>query len=101
MFLSTIVVILVFLTLHEGIIVGDPGVNLRCRCITKEKKPIGRHIAVLEVHSATSHCPEIQIIATLKRDEKKVCLDPDAPWVKRVLKNRRARKKVKEQISTA
>ncbi|MEQ2306354.1 hypothetical protein AMECASPLE_007369 [Ameca splendens] len=101
MSLSTIIPILVFLTIHEGSIVGDHGVNLRCLCINKERKPIGRHIAVLEVHPATSHCVEVQIIATLKKDKLKVCLDPDVPWVKRVLKNRRARQKVKEPTSKA
>uniref|UniRef100_A0A3P9NWP9 Chemokine interleukin-8-like domain-containing protein n=1 Tax=Poecilia reticulata TaxID=8081 RepID=A0A3P9NWP9_POERE len=69
--------------------VRDQVVNLRCRCITKERKPIGRHILVLEVHPASSHCAEVQIIATLKKDKRKVCLDPEAPWVIRVLKNRR------------
>ncbi|KAM4594359.1 interleukin-8-like isoform 1-T1 [Fundulus diaphanus] len=98
---GTIVAILVFLTLHEGSIVGDQGVNLRCLCITKESKPIGRHIAVLEVYPAASHCAEMQIIATLKKSKQKVCLDPDAPWVIRVLKNRRARQKVKLQPSSA
>ncbi|KAM4751216.1 C-X-C motif chemokine 5-like [Anableps anableps] len=97
MTLRTIVAILVFLTIHEGSIVGSQGVNMRCLCITKEKKPIGRHIAMLEVHPMSSHCAEIQIIATLKIEQKRVCLDPDAPWVKKVLKNRRARQNVKEQ----
>ncbi|XP_014824791.1 PREDICTED: uncharacterized protein LOC106904818 isoform X2 [Poecilia mexicana] len=102
MSLSPIVVaILVFLTIHEGSVVGDQVVNLRCRCITKERKPIGRHILVLEVHPASSHCAETQIIATLKKDKRKVCLDPNAPWVIRVMQNRRAKQKVQEQTTKA
>uniref|UniRef100_A0A3B5MEY6 Chemokine interleukin-8-like domain-containing protein n=1 Tax=Xiphophorus couchianus TaxID=32473 RepID=A0A3B5MEY6_9TELE len=72
-------------------VVGNQVVNLRCRCITKERKPIGRRIVALEVHPVSSHCAEIQIIATLKMEKRKVCLDPKAPWVQKVLKNRRAR----------
>ncbi|XP_032420203.1 C-X-C motif chemokine 2-like isoform X2 [Xiphophorus hellerii] len=99
---STVVVaILVFLTIHEGSVVGNQVVNLRCRCITKERKPIGRRIVALEVHPVSSHCAEIQIIATLKMEKRKVCLDPKAPWVQKVLKNRRARQKVQEQTSKA
>ncbi|XP_015231682.1 PREDICTED: alveolar macrophage chemotactic factor-like [Cyprinodon variegatus] len=101
MFVNTIVTILLLQIIHEGSIVVAQGVNLRCHCITKEKKPIGRFIAVLEVHAASSHCSEIQIIATLKMNNKKVCLDPEATWVKRVLKKRRARQKVKEQTPKA
>ncbi|XP_014906152.1 C-X-C motif chemokine 2-like [Poecilia latipinna] len=102
MSLSTIVVaILVFLTIHEDSAVGDKMVNLRCHCITKERKPIGRHILVLEVHPASSHCAETQIIATLKKGKRKVCLDPNAPWVIRVMQNRRAKQKVQEQTAKA
>ncbi|XP_017269651.1 interleukin-8-like [Kryptolebias marmoratus] len=82
----TIVALLVFLVIHEANSVGDQGLNLRCRCINKERKPIGRHISVLEVNPANSHCMEIEIIATLKKDGRRVCLDPDAPWVKKIKK---------------
>ncbi|PWA32675.1 hypothetical protein CCH79_00012378, partial [Gambusia affinis] len=104
MSLSTVVVaILVFLTIHEdidlltltsktsGCAVGDQVMNLRCRCITKERKPIGRRIVALEVHPVRSHCAETEIIATLKNEKRKVCLDPNAPWVQKVLAIRRAR----------
>uniref|UniRef100_A0A087YP00 Chemokine interleukin-8-like domain-containing protein n=1 Tax=Poecilia formosa TaxID=48698 RepID=A0A087YP00_POEFO len=92
MSLSPIVVaILVFLTIHEGESICQIHVCIHCRCITKERKPIGRHILVLEVHPASSHCAETQIIATLKKGKRKVCLDPNAPWVIRVMQNRRAK----------
>uniref|UniRef100_A0A8C4FGS4 Chemokine interleukin-8-like domain-containing protein n=2 Tax=Dicentrarchus labrax TaxID=13489 RepID=A0A8C4FGS4_DICLA len=55
-----------------------------CRCITTEKKPIGRYIGQVEVNPVSSHCNNIEIIATLKSDGRKICLDPKAPWVKRV-----------------
>ncbi|XP_040001858.1 interleukin-8-like [Xiphias gladius] len=85
MSIITTVALLVFLAIPEGISQGDQGVILRCRCITKEKKPIGRYIGKVEVNPASSHCKDIEIIATLKKDGQKICLDPEAPWVKKVL----------------
>ncbi|XP_041822789.1 interleukin-8-like isoform X2 [Chelmon rostratus] len=84
----TIVALLVFLTIPEGISLGDQGITLRCQCITTEKRPIGRYIGRVEVNPASSHCNNIEIIATLKRDGQKICLDPNARWVKKVLERR-------------
>ncbi|XP_042341108.1 C-X-C motif chemokine 10-like [Plectropomus leopardus] len=89
----TIVAVLVFLTIPEGISL-DHAVVQRCRCISKEKQPIGRYIATVEVQPPSSHCKDTEIIATLKRDGTKVCLDPNAPWVKKVLE-----RKTSEQTS--
>ncbi|KAJ0033064.1 hypothetical protein NQD34_000171, partial [Periophthalmus magnuspinnatus] len=61
------------------------GVELHCRCIQTESKPIGRHIEKVELIPANSHCEETEIIATLKRTGEEVCLNPEAPWVKRVI----------------
>ncbi|XP_061586191.1 interleukin-8-like [Cololabis saira] len=88
----TAVALLVFLVIHEGGSVGEHGVNLRCKCITKEKRPIGRHIRVLEVHPPNSHCNDMELVAILKKDGQKICLDPDARWVK-LLKKRLLRQK--------
>ncbi|XP_028420212.1 growth-regulated alpha protein isoform X1 [Perca flavescens] len=63
----------------------SPGVELHCRCIQTESQPIGRHIEKVELIPANSHCEETEIIATLKKTGKEVCLDPEAPWVKRVI----------------
>ncbi|KAM9362983.1 interleukin-8-like [Symphorus nematophorus] len=81
----TTVALLLLLTIPEVISQGDGGVILRCQCITKEKKPIGRYIGQVEVNPASSHCNDVEIIATLKRTGQKICLDPNAPWVKKVL----------------
>ncbi|XP_023124951.1 interleukin-8-like [Amphiprion ocellaris] len=86
----TTVALLVLLIIHEGISVGGPEISPRCQCITTEKRKIGRLIGEVEVRPANSHCTEIEIIATLKKDGQKICLDPDAPWVKKVLANRPA-----------
>ncbi|CAB1429654.1 unnamed protein product [Pleuronectes platessa] len=81
----TTVAFVVILAIAVGTSQGDPGVSLRCQCIKKESKPIGRHIGRVEVILPSPHCSETEIIASLKNTGKAVCLDPEAPWVQRVL----------------
>ncbi|TDH16166.1 hypothetical protein EPR50_G00016750 [Perca flavescens] len=82
---ASIVVLLAFLAVSEAMSLRSPGVELHCRCIQTESQPIGRHIEKVELIPANSHCEETEIIATLKKTGKEVCLDPEAPWVKRVI----------------
>ncbi|XP_035516866.1 C-X-C motif chemokine 6-like [Morone saxatilis] len=82
----TIVALMVFLTIPE--VFSSNQEVIRCRCITTEKRRIGRFIGQVEVNPATSHCNDIEIIATLKSNGEKICLDPNAPWVKRVLEKK-------------
>nr|ALC74690.1 interleukin 8 [Lopholatilus chamaeleonticeps] len=84
-FVATIVVLLAFSAISEGMTLRSLGVELHCRCIQTESKPIGRHIAKVELIIPNSHCEETEIIATLKVTGQEVCLDPEAPWVKRVI----------------
>ncbi|XP_078125351.1 interleukin-8-like isoform X3 [Sander vitreus] len=90
---ASIVVLLAFLAVSEGMSLRSLGVELHCRCIQTESKPIGRHIEKVELIPANSHCDETEIIATLKKTGQEVCLDPEAPWVKRainkIMSNRR------------
>ncbi|XP_049428684.1 interleukin-8-like [Epinephelus fuscoguttatus] len=90
MSIITIVALLVLLTIPEGKSLDHPLVQ-RCRCLSKERKPIGRYIGQVEVNPPSSHCKDTEIIATLKKDGQKICLDPDAPWVKKVLKKTQTR----------
>ncbi|XP_070683736.1 interleukin-8 [Pempheris klunzingeri] len=83
---ASIVVLLAFLAISEGMSLRSLGVELHCRCIQTESKPIGRHIEKVELIPASSHCEETEIIATLKKTGQEVCLDPEAPWVKKVIK---------------
>uniref|UniRef100_UPI0037E751E4 interleukin-8-like n=1 Tax=Semicossyphus pulcher TaxID=241346 RepID=UPI0037E751E4 len=83
---SSIVVLLAVLAISEGMSLRSLGVELHCRCIQTESKPIGRHIQKVELIPANSHCEETEIIATLKNTGQEVCLDPEAPWVKKVIK---------------
>lgn len=88
-----VVMLLAFLAISEGMSLRSLGVELHCRCIQTESKPILRHIERVELIPANSHCDESEIIATLKKTGQEVCLDPEAPWVKKmiqkILANRR------------
>uniref|UniRef100_A0A667Y884 Interleukin-8-like n=1 Tax=Myripristis murdjan TaxID=586833 RepID=A0A667Y884_9TELE len=79
---TSFLVLLTYLAITEG---KSLGVELHCRCIQTESRPIGRHIEKVELIPANSHCEETEIIATLKRTGQEVCLDPEAPWVKKVI----------------
>ncbi|XP_041838993.1 interleukin-8 [Melanotaenia boesemani] len=87
------VVFLAFLAISEGMSLRSLGVEQHCRCIQTESRPIGRHIEKVELIPANSHCEETEIIATLKKKDEKVCLDPNAPWVKRVIEKILSNKK--------
>ncbi|XP_075886816.1 interleukin-8 [Nelusetta ayraudi] len=88
-FISSLVVLLALMAITEGRSIRSKrslGVEQHCRCILTESKPIARHIRKVELIPANSHCEETEIIATLKNSGHKVCLDPEAPWVKNMLK---------------
>ncbi|XP_029363644.1 growth-regulated alpha protein [Echeneis naucrates] len=80
-----VLVLLAHLEVSEGMSLRSLGVELHCRCIQTESKPIGRHIERVELIPPNSHCEETEIIATLKKTGQEVCLNPDASWVKRVI----------------
>ncbi|XP_030207271.1 growth-regulated alpha protein-like [Gadus morhua] len=82
---------LALLTLTERISLRELGMELRCRCIQTESRRIGRHIEKVEIIPANSHCEESEIIATLKKTGQVVCLDAEAPWVKKVIERMMSR----------
>ncbi|XP_034544341.1 interleukin-8-like, partial [Notolabrus celidotus] len=81
--------LLVFLVIPEGISFSDQGLN-RCQCITKERRFIGRLIGTVQVIQPSSHCKEMELIATLKNDGRRICLDPKVPWVKKTFERQQA-----------
>uniref|UniRef100_A0A8C7Z1J0 Chemokine interleukin-8-like domain-containing protein n=1 Tax=Oryzias sinensis TaxID=183150 RepID=A0A8C7Z1J0_9TELE len=86
------VVFLGFIAIAEAMSLRSLGVELHCRCIQTESKRIGRHIQKIEMIAPNSHCEETEIIATLKTGQE-VCLDPEAPWVKKVIQKILPRRK--------
>ncbi|XP_037619726.1 interleukin-8-like isoform X1 [Sebastes umbrosus] len=89
MSIITIVALLVFLAIPEGISLEGHEVTQRCRCISRETRFIRlRNIEEVEVNPRSSHCNDIEIIA-LKKGGQRICLHPDAPWVKKMLEMRK------------
>ncbi|KAG7461967.1 hypothetical protein MATL_G00196760 [Megalops atlanticus] len=55
--------------------------ELRCRCVQTESRPLGKWIQSVKLIEPGPHCRHHEIIATLKKTKQKVCLNPKAPWV--------------------
>ncbi|CAL8234559.1 unnamed protein product [Arctogadus glacialis] len=92
--ISSLLVLLALLTITEGISLRGLGMELRCRCIQKERRLIRHYIEKVEIIPANSHCEESEIIATLKKTGQEVCLDAEAPWVKKVIKRMMSSKRL-------
>ncbi|XP_056265367.1 interleukin-8 isoform X2 [Pseudoliparis swirei] len=82
----SIVVLLALLAVSEGMSLRSLGVELHCRCIQTESRNIRTHISTVELIPANSHCEDSEIIATLKKTGQKVCLNPKAFWVQKMIK---------------
>ncbi|XP_075565842.1 C-X-C motif chemokine 13-like [Pelecanus crispus] len=71
---------------------GDAGLleangNLRCRCAKTTKAFIPpRKYSSIEVRPVGSSCRRSEVVIKLKSLER-VCVDPDAPWVKKLLQD--------------
>uniref|UniRef100_A0A8C2HD64 Chemokine (C-X-C motif) ligand 8a n=1 Tax=Cyprinus carpio TaxID=7962 RepID=A0A8C2HD64_CYPCA len=81
----SVIVFLEFLTIGEGMSLRGLGVDPRCRCIETESQRIGKLIESVELFPPSPHCKDTEIIATMKVSRKEICLDPTAPWVKKVI----------------
>ncbi|XP_021066976.1 C-X-C motif chemokine 6 [Mus pahari] len=58
--------------------------ELRCVCLTVTPRINPKLIANLEVIPAGPQCPTVEVIAKLK-NQKEVCLDPEAPVIKKII----------------
>uniref|UniRef100_A0A8D2D2D2 C-X-C motif chemokine n=1 Tax=Sciurus vulgaris TaxID=55149 RepID=A0A8D2D2D2_SCIVU len=59
-------------------------IELRCLCVKTISGIHPSNIQNLEVIKPGAHCAKVQVIATLK-DGRKICLDPQAPRVKKMI----------------
>ncbi|XP_054450402.1 C-X-C motif chemokine 6-like [Pteronotus mesoamericanus] len=57
--------------------------ELRCVCLSITTTVHPKMISNLEVIAAGPQCPKVELIATLKNG-KEICLDPEAPLVKKI-----------------
>uniref|UniRef100_UPI00358EF309 permeability factor 2-like n=1 Tax=Myxine glutinosa TaxID=7769 RepID=UPI00358EF309 len=62
--------------------------RLRCRCIETESHPrIRRLMRNVKIIAPSHRCGKVEVIATLKIPHpNEVCLNTNAPWVKRYMK---------------
>ncbi|XP_072351840.1 interleukin-8-like [Scyliorhinus torazame] len=57
-------------------------VEPRCQCINYVSEPINPcRMKDIEILPISPHCSQVEVIITLK-DGTKVCVDPEASWVK-------------------
>ncbi|KAM8939393.1 interleukin-8-like [Pelodytes ibericus] len=58
---------------------------LRCLCIKTETKFISpKHFLNVEIIPKGPYCKNVEVIVTLKNGQE-VCLEPTAPWVKKIV----------------
>ncbi|XP_059821050.1 interleukin-8-like [Hypanus sabinus] len=61
------------------------GMDLRCQCIKPSSNFIHpKFMKNIEIIPSGPHCENVEIIATLQ-DAKQICLDPESPWVKKII----------------
>ncbi|KAM9678547.1 C-X-C motif chemokine 10 [Trichechus inunguis] len=70
---------------------GTKGIPLsrttRCTCIEISDRPVNpRSLEKLEMIPASLSCPRAEIIATMKKNGEKRCLNPESKNVKNILK---------------
>uniref|UniRef100_A0A0D9QXK2 C-X-C motif chemokine n=2 Tax=Cercopithecinae TaxID=9528 RepID=A0A0D9QXK2_CHLSB len=63
--------------------------ELRCLCMKTTSGIHPKNIQSLEVIGKGIHCNQVEVIATLK-DGRKICLDPDAPRIKKIVQKKLA-----------
>ncbi|XP_072920080.1 interleukin-8-like [Hemitrygon akajei] len=79
----TILILLLCAIAAQGVPI--PGEEGRCKCIQTSFDIIHpKSIRSLKYIPSGSHCERAEIIVTLK-NEKKVCVDPDAKWLQALL----------------
>ncbi|XP_030044840.1 interleukin-8 [Microcaecilia unicolor] len=86
MFAAALIVCLLSASLTEAMSLARMGTELRCQCIKTESGFIPRRfIQNVQLFPSGPHCSNAEVIATLKSGQR-VCLEPTAPWVERIIK---------------
>ncbi|NXU34823.1 IL8 protein, partial [Drymodes brunneopygia] len=61
--------------------------NLSCRCVRRTRAFIApAKFSSIDVWPVGSGCRRLEVVITLK-SLKRVCVDPDTPWVKKLLQD--------------
>ncbi|XP_072920085.1 interleukin-8-like [Hemitrygon akajei] len=89
----TILILLLCAIAAQGVPI--PGAEGRCKCVQTSFDVIHpKFIRSLKYIPSGSHCERAEIIVTL-RNEKKVCVDPDAKWLQALMRAMKGGKKHK------
>ncbi|XP_078070570.1 interleukin-8-like [Mustelus asterias] len=84
----TIVILLLCAITAQGIPI--PGILGRCKCIRTTSKPVNpKNMRSIKYIPRRSQCETTEIIVTMKSG-KKLCVNPNAQWVKIIIKGQRA-----------
>ncbi|XP_054995098.1 C-X-C motif chemokine 10 [Sorex araneus] len=76
--------ILMALNGHQGVPLSK---TIRCMCIKTSNQTVNpRSLEKLEVIPASPFCPRVEIIAVMKQNGEKRCLDPKSKNIKKLLK---------------
>ncbi|XP_016063000.1 PREDICTED: C-X-C motif chemokine 10 [Miniopterus natalensis] len=83
---AVLIFCLILLTLS-----GAQGIPLsrtsRCMCIKISDQPVNlKSLEKLEMFPASQSCPHVEIIATMKKNRGKRCLNPESKAIKNMLK---------------
>nr|XP_033818005.1 interleukin-8-like [Geotrypetes seraphini] len=86
MFAAALIMCLLSFSLSDAKSLARMGAELRCQCVKTESGFISaRLMQNVELIPSGPHCSNVEVIATLKSGQR-VCLEPTAPWVERIIK---------------
>ncbi|XP_055967230.1 C-X-C motif chemokine 10 [Sorex fumeus] len=89
---TVLILCLIFMALngYQGVLLSK---TIRCMCIKMSNQTVNpRSLEKLEVIPASQFCPQVEIIAVMKRNGEKRCLDPESKNIKKLLKELRKRR---------
>ncbi|XP_067826692.1 interleukin-8-like [Heptranchias perlo] len=78
--------------------IGRTGMNLRCQCIKTSSEFIHpKFMENIEIIPSGPHCGNVEIIVTLENSNR-ICLNPEASWVKKIIDRIISRSKTTNEI---
>ncbi|XP_075400323.1 C-X-C motif chemokine 6-like [Tenrec ecaudatus] len=88
--LCTLLALLLLLTPPRPLVHAGPVSTvlreLRCLCLGYTPGIRPKMISNLQVIAAGPQCHKVEVIATLKKGEKEVCINPEAPLFRKAIK---------------
>ncbi|XP_043917885.1 interleukin-8-like [Protopterus annectens] len=80
---AAIFIVLITASLSQALSLSR--MELRCQCINKESRFIHpKNMKNVELIPSGPHCKDVEVIITVKSGIQ-VCVDPQAPWVKKII----------------